>query len=233
MDIMELLEYLDIEEPEEFEFFEHLADLLELENEISYEACFSLFSAVPESTLTELIANYFEEVMENLPDDTVDIFTLLTTIRQCLLGLSRNIGEPEGVRTFVDEFIKFRNWYSMDSRVHCKRISDGQFSDVTVGEALALCRLEKLNEDAYNYDFSDCLDYEIDEYSMSLSDIVERVDFDDEDEDLNDSDHEDCDHDHRVTHAHDGLDVLGAGLVDLENPVIDGEFEDEEYCDEE
>lgn len=251
MDIMELLDYLDLEEAAEFEYFEHLADLLELEQEISYEACYALFSAVPERSLTELIGNYFEDIMENLPDDTVDIYTLLTTIRQCLLGLARNIGEPEGLRLFCDEFLKFHSWYSLHTAVHCKRLSDGFFTDVTVGEALALCRLEKLNGDEYDYDFSSCIDYEIDEYSMSLSEIMGSDSFDGDDETEDDDDecggerdyghsHDDSnghghshgyvpsyDDSHICDHMHQHMDAFDEGLIDRNYPVIDGEFEDE------
>lgn len=234
MDMNELLEYLDLESPEEFEYFEHLADLLELEEAVSSEACYALFSAVSEITMTELLANYFEEIMENMPDDTIDIYTLLTTIRQCLLGLARSMAQPDGLRLFVDEFVKFRDWYSMDSIVHCKRLSDGHCTDVTVGEALALSRLEKLNGNEYDYDFSDCLDYEIDEYSMSLSDIIGS--HSDEDEVEIEAEAED----HCRRHDHDGgdeydqglgqgsgFDVFSEGLVDRNNPVIDGEYEED------
>lgn len=237
MNLNELLEYLDIETPEEFEYFEHLADLLELEEEISYEACFGLFSALSETGVTELIANYFEELIDNLPDDTIDIFTLLTTIRQCLLGLARGLGSPEGTRAFVDEFLKFRSWYTLESVVHCKRLRDGLFTDVTAAEAIALCRLEKLNEDEYDYDFSDCLEYEVSEYSVNLADIIEDSELE---EDSFDSQE---DHPHRHHHRRheegcgcgdeydedrdEDLSPYREGLVDQDNPVIDGEYEDE------
>lgn len=270
MDITELLNYLELDEPGEFEYFEHLADLLELEEEVGAEACYTLFSAVPERTLTELISNYFEDIMENLPDDTVDIYTLLTTIRQSLLGLARNVENPDGLRLFVDEFVKFRSWYTLDSHVRCKRISDGHISDCTVGEALALCRMEKLNGDEYDYDFSNCLDYDLDEYSMSLSDMMEasglgfergghahghdlehdedeyvgtrrRGSDDDYDGDDSYDDEEDTcgcghHHSHGGHHHHgghegfeasDSFDAFSDGLIDHENPVIDGEYEED------
>ena len=253
MDIEELLNFLELDSPEEFEYFEHLADLLELEREVSPEACYALFSGVSERTLTELIASYFEEIMENLPDDTVDIYTLLTTIRQNLLGLARSVENPDGLRLFADEFQKFRSWYSLDSHVRCKRMSDGSLSDVTVCEALALCRLEKLNEDEYDYDFSDCLDYELDEYRVNLSELMGGSFGTAEADAEAMHGHEDCDcghdhedhrhrgHGHSVHCDYDGLDeedpaddedgggfdAFTDGLVDRSNPVIDGEFEDE------
>ena len=37
MDYERLLQLLDIESPEEFEYFDHLADLMELEEEVDYD----------------------------------------------------------------------------------------------------------------------------------------------------------------------------------------------------
>lgn len=228
MDLNELLRHLDLESPDEFEYFEHLADLLELEEPFSSEACFTLFSAVSSHVLTELIANYFEDIMENMPDDTVDIYALLTAIRQNLLGLALQIGEPDGRRLFSDELVKFHDWYALDSSVRCKGLSDGAVLFATVCEALALCRLERLNGEEYDYDFSPCLDYDIEEYSMRLGDLMEEMTdglpediWEDEDAGAEDS----CGHLHGLHH---GTDAFSEGLIDRDNPVIDGECYDEE-----
>lgn len=224
MDIKELLEYLDLEYPEEFEYFEHMADLLELEKEVSYDALYALFSHVPPNTLTELLANYFEEIMENLPDDSVDIYTLLSAIRQVLLSAARKVEAEDGRRQLCDEFQKFQSWYSLDSRVRCQRLSDGMASQVTVAEALALFRLEKLNEEEYSYDFSHCLDYELDEYSMSLSQLLP-----DYDEDALDRSHgrqlrHDCD---CGCEKNGGDDAFEEGFIHRYNPVIEDGYEED------
>ena len=39
-------------------------------------------------------------------------------------------------------------------------------------DALTLLRLEKLGEEEYSYDFSECLDYELEDYIMSFADLA-------------------------------------------------------------
>ncbi len=49
-------------------------------------------------------------------------------------------------------------------------------------DALTLVRLEKLGEEEYSYDFTESLDYELEDYIMSFADLA-RVD-EEEEEDL-------------------------------------------------
>ena len=100
--------------------------------------------------------------------------------------------------------------YIFDSAVHLKRLSDNVKRNDTVFEALSLFRLEKLNEDQYRYDFSDCLDYEIDEYSISID-----AKLDEEYEEIIEEDE----------------DLYEEGLIDKEFPVIDGDFQEDEEED--
>jgi len=51
-----------------------------------------------------------------------------------------------------------------------------------------LSRLEKMEEDEFQYDFEDCLKYEIDEYIMSFADLaIEEEEDEEEKTDLLDS----------------------------------------------
>lgn len=211
MDFDELLELLEIDSPDEFGYFEHFAALVECDEEISYDLFFKILSEVDSDTLLDLTDNYFEDVQQAMPDDAIEVYTLLGTIRQALIGLAKNSASREERIAYVDELFKFRSWYIFDSIVHIKRISDHIKRDVTVSEALAFYRLEKLNEDQYRYDFSDCLDYDIDEYSISID-----AKLDEEYEEIIEEDE----------------DLYEDGLIDKEYPVIDGEFgedEEEEY----
>ena len=46
----------------------------------------------------------------------------------------------------------------------------------------SLARLEKIDGDKYEYDFSACLDYHLDEYIMSFGDVIAAEDeYDDQD----------------------------------------------------
>lgn len=179
MRIEEVLELLEIDSPDQFEHFEHLAELIECTEEISYEAFYAVLNEVEPSTLTELLDCYFDDLMKGIPDDATDFFTLITTIHQALIGLSRG-SEYDQKRYFVDELFRFRNWYTFESLARCTAVSDGQAGDVPIVEALALYRMEKLGEMKYKFDFSECMDYPLDGYSMYVSDLTE----DDAPEDL-------------------------------------------------
>lgn len=211
MDFDELLELLEIDSPEEFAYFEHIAALVEYDDEIPYDLFYRILADVESDTLIDMTDNYFEDILQGMPDDAIEIYTLLSTIRQALVGLARNSSNREERIAFSEELFKFRNWYIFDSIVHIKRLSDNSMRDITVSEALSLARLEKLNEEQYRYDFSDCLDYEIDEYSISID-----AELDEQYEEIIEEDE----------------DLYEDGLIDREFPVIDGDFgedEDEEY----
>jgi hypothetical protein len=210
MDFDELLELLEIESPDEFGYFEHFAALVECDEEIPYDLFYRILAEAEPDTLIDLTDNYFEEILQNIPEDAVDAYTLLSTIRQALVGLAKNSSTREERVAYTDELYKFRNWYIFDSIVHLKRISDNAKRDVTVSEAFSLYRLEKLNADQFRYDFSDSLDYEIDEYSISID-----TELDEEYEEIIEEDE----------------DVYEEGLIDKEFPVIDGDFGDDEKED--
>jgi len=212
MESSELLELLDLESPYDFSYFEHFADLVECQAFIEYEDFYMVLSETPSEILRELSETYFDDILANLPDNIIDIYTLLTNIQKCLIGLASNEKTLEDRRLFVDELYKFHNWYTLEGMVHCFRKKDGVMLHVPIFEALALCRLEKLNEDSYEYDFSDCLEYELDSYSMNLSSAIHSV-YETDEDDGNDSEIEDA--------------AYSDGLVDLENPVIDNEYDDE------
>lgn len=208
MNFDELMEHLEIDTLDDFRYFEQIASLVECDEEIPYEAFFGILADVDAETLVDMTDNYFEDILQGMPDDGIDVYTLLATIRQALIGLAKNATTREERVSYVDELYKFRNWYIFDSIVHLRRLKDNAKRDATVSEALSLYRLEKLNEDQYRYDFSDSLDYEIDEYSISFdAELDEEYDEVDEEDD----------------------ELYEDGLIDKNFPVIDGEtYEDEE-----
>ncbi len=211
MDFDQLLELLEIDDPDKFGYFEHFAALIECDKEIPYDLFYQILADVDSETLIDLTDNYFEDILQGMPDDGIDAYTLLSTIRQALLGLARNASTREERIAYVDELFKFRNWYIFDSIVHLRKLSDHAKRDATVSEALSLYRLEKLNEDQYRYDFSDCLDYEIDEYSISID-----TELDENYEEIIEEDE----------------DLYEKGLIDRNFPIIDGESFDEDESED-
>ncbi|NLY70328.1 MAG: hypothetical protein GX076_01380 [Clostridiales bacterium] len=209
MNIEEVLELLEINSPDVFEYFEHMAELLECPEEISHEVFHTILKEVEPEILEDLIDSYFEDVLKAIPDDATELYTLVSTIQQQLLNLVSEASDQDQKRQLIDELYRFRTWYAFDSVVICKNKTDGLTINTTVLEALTLHRLEKLGEQAYEYDFSESIDYPLDELSFKFSYSIEDDLFDEDDDDEDDD--------------------LANNLIDKEFPVIDGEFSDEDY----
>jgi len=188
MDLNELMEMLEIDEPSEFEYFENLADLIESDETIPEETLFQLFSQTDPKTVAELIHNYFNDMLEAMPESSTEMFTLIENIKRSLIGLLQTSEEESLLRHFVEELFRFKTWFCFESEVGCKSLSGGEEKMLPLRDALILSRLEKMEEDEYQYDFENCLKYEIDEYIMSFADLaIEEEEDDEEKTDLLDS----------------------------------------------
>ena len=225
----ELLALLEIESPKEFAYFEHLAELLESAEEIEEAHFHTLLSAIPLPNLAELVEQYFEDILQGIPDDALDFYTLMTNIKNGVGGLCQGEDSLETRRQVAGELCRFRDWYALENGVLCRSQKDGIQTCVSICEALALYRLEKLGEEAYDYDFEGCSEYPLDEYVMtfaidSMKSREDSFSYDGED-DLEAGDASGCSCGH-----HDGLEALDT-LIDPINPVIDGDYSDqrEEY----
>ncbi|MDO4859833.1 MAG: hypothetical protein Q4A48_02275, partial [Bacillota bacterium] len=86
MDLKELLEYLDIDSPEDLEYFENMADLMESDEEIPVETLKELFSDADMEQVSAIITEYFDDVLEHVPDRETEVFSLLNTVRLSLAG---------------------------------------------------------------------------------------------------------------------------------------------------
>lgn len=169
MNLNELFEIIDIDSVEDFEFFDNFAALMETEEHIPNEVLYELFSGVEPDILSELTDNYFDDITEGVPDEEAELFTLLDNIRRVLKGYAGNTDDERSMVLFTDEAARFRNWYNFDTDVSCRSRKDGSVLTVPVKEALVLYRIEKLKADEYQYDFSECLDYPLDEYVVSFT----------------------------------------------------------------
>ncbi|MCI6012833.1 MAG: hypothetical protein PUK54_04755 [Firmicutes bacterium] len=172
MDKEKLYELLDIDTPTDFQYFENLAALLECEEDIEEQVLYSLVEEVDKQVLSDLIYNYFEEMTDFLPGDAAETFGIMERIKFALIGLARNCDEEDLLVNLADELDRFRRWYSVDSRVYCTSISDGEEISVPVRDAVVLARSESLTGDRYEYDYSECQDYPLEEYIMSLGDLA-------------------------------------------------------------
>jgi len=183
MDYEELLKILEIDSPQEFTFFEQIAEIVECESYIPLDTLTHFFPETDKDSLIELIEGYFEDILKCVPDSQTEFYTLLTMIGQALSGLAQSEDRDEGMAHFSEEFYKFRNWYSIESEVHCVDVVDGKTLDIPVAQALTLYRSERITGEEYRYDFSEALDYPIDEYIMPLDALdTDEDDYSDNDE---------------------------------------------------
>ena len=198
MDLKELLEYLDIDSPEDLEYFENMADLMESEEEIPVETLKDLFSDADMEQVSAIITEYFDDVLEHVPDRETEIYSLLNTVRLSLAGMAKNIDDDDELFSFAEEFERVHQWYALDSVVKCAKteeggLDDGAVSEMTLRDALATYRMEKLGEEENEYDFEECLDFEMDEYTMTFAELMEdELDPDEEsrEDDYGDGDQE-------------------------------------------
>lgn len=191
MDLNKLFEIIDIDSAEDFEYFDNFAALMETDEYIPNEVLFQLFSETKPDVLSELADNYFEDIAAGVPDEEAELFTLLDNIRRVLKGYAENTDDERSMVLFADEVARFRDWYNFDTDVSCRSRKDGSTLTVPVKEALVLCRIEKLKADEYVYDFSECLDYPLDEYVVSFdadSDAFAEYEPGNEEQELLDSD---------------------------------------------
>jgi hypothetical protein len=167
-----LYELLDIDGPADFEYFENLAALLECEDEIDDQVLAQLLDGVNKKTLAELLHNYFEEMTDFLPGDAAEVYGVLERIKFALMGLARNCDEEDLLANLVEELERFRKWYSVESRVYCTSILTGNEEILPVRDAVTLARSENLTKEKYEYDYSECLEYKLEEYIMNFGDLV-------------------------------------------------------------
>lgn len=176
MDYEELLEYLDLEDGSQLEYFEAMADLLESEEYIDLEAIYGLFQKADITMVCELINDYFEDILEGLPDDSGEIYSLLHQIKLSLTGMASGMDGEDDLRKFTDEFYRFKNWYSHESEVELMPQQGGSPVYQNVRDAITTSRMEKLGGDKYRYDFENALDYPLDDYMISFSDLSQTED---------------------------------------------------------
>ena len=176
MNYEELIEYLDLEDGSELEYFEAMADMIESEEYIEMEAMYRLFEEADKTMIEELLNDYFEDILDGLPDNSGEIFSLLHQIKLSLTGLIAGAEDDSDLRRFTDEVHKFRNWYSHDSEVELTPDCGGAPLYHSVRDAITASRVEKLGGEKYSYDFEIALDYQLDSYTVPFSDLAQAED---------------------------------------------------------
>lgn len=180
MNYYELLTYLDLDSPADFQYFEAMADLVECDEYIEQETVYALFKGADETMISELLEDYFEDILEGLPEDAGETYSLLHQIKMSLVGLAANRGQggdAEGdLRRLVDEFCRFRTWYCEESDVELLPEGGGQPLHQCLRDAITTARMQRLGGEVYRYSFEGALTYELDSYTMSFAELAAAED---------------------------------------------------------
>jgi len=170
MNLEELLAILDIDSPSELVYFEQFADLMEQPHDIPYETLATLIEGMDSEALSEMIEGYFDDIMKFVPDGEGELYTLLQNISTTLVSLAGST-EDDSAHVFAEELYKFRSWYMFESSVLTKDLAEGIEREIPLMEALTAYRVQNFTDDDYLFDFTDALDYHLDEYIVSLSSL--------------------------------------------------------------
>lgn len=188
----ELYEMLDIESGEDFQYFENLADLLECGEDIDFNLIANLVDEIEKDNLSQIIKNYFEEMAEAIPGSEGELLTVLDNIQRVLIGLCRTYDSDDtagaGGSRLAEELERFRVWYSLDSKVYYNKIGETEEQETTLASALLLSRIESLGGDKHLFDFSQCTDYPLEEYVMSIADMIFAEEREDDETEERDAD---------------------------------------------
>ena len=161
----EFYDLLDIETAEDFKYVENIAQYLECEDEIEFSDLAELISEIDKVEASGLLDDYFEEIMEYIPEAETEVYSLLTNIRLSLTGMLKNADEVSTEAKIAEELERFRRWYSMDT-TGLKEIEQ------PLRDALFTKRMESLEGTKYFYDFTEAMDYPLEEYVMTFGDMM-------------------------------------------------------------
>ena len=182
----EFYDMLDIETAEDFKYVENVAQYLECEDEIEFSDLAGLIKELDKDQAAGLFDDYFEEIMEFIPETETEVYSLFSSIRRCLSGMLKNALEESEEAKTAEELERFRRWYSMDSKVYLSGVNDLSEREETLRDALFSKRMEPLGGEKYFYDFTEAMDYPLEEYVMSFGDMIALAEGSEEGEDYDD-----------------------------------------------
>ena len=179
MDKEALFDLLDMESGKDFQYFENMAELLESDEDIDEDVLYELLEDVDLEAFAELAENYFDQLEEAVPDEETDFYTLVENIKRIISGLADDASAEDDSNSQSDmllrlasEIVKFRNWYNDTDNVECINSESGESQMLPVRDALILDRAEKLGGPAYELNFQQAKDYDLDDFVMTFTDMT-------------------------------------------------------------
>ncbi|MCQ2555569.1 MAG: hypothetical protein MJ171_07955 [Clostridia bacterium] len=167
----ELYEFLDIEDPSDFRYFENFSAYIECDENIEDNALYGILKEADRDLLSEIVKNYFNEIIDALPDEG-ELIGIFDVEQTALRGMLRS-GDESSLGLLVEELERFRNYYSVDREVEVKNLKDGSTDMMSICDAVFTARGEKFDGSEHSFNFNSCLSYSVDEYAMSFSDMLE------------------------------------------------------------
>ena len=174
----EFYDRLDIDNGQEFVYFENYAELIEGEVAPDQELIYELLKEVDFETFYELTEQWFEDVMKAVPDDSVEIYTLLETIKRNMQGLLKACKEEEGsdentaILSLSSELERFINWFSQTDNCVIDNYDTGKSQRTNLRDAITENRVAQVTGDDLGFDFEEAKDYPIEEYIMTYGDCI-------------------------------------------------------------
>ncbi|MDY6038148.1 MAG: hypothetical protein SPI74_04065 [Eubacterium sp.] len=168
----ELFDLLDISSGDEFTYFENFASLMEMDEYIEEAEIALLLRELDYITFSELAESYFYDVMENLPDNAIDIYNTMEAVKRNIVSFSSAIEKGEDkVNKLCHEIFNFRNWY--DNSMNCTVIdlASGKERHISIKEAIYENRIAKLEKRDLDFDFSEAEQMEINEFIVNLGEL--------------------------------------------------------------
>ena len=164
MDKTGLYRKLDIDTIDEFRYYENLAALLEEDDYIEENLIRDLIREVDKSVLAEHMDSFYEQFLNNLPDDETEMYITVDSIGRAMTGMIAEDMTDEDITALADEIARFRKWYVHDLNVY-DRIRGEELS---VRDARYNILAAGFLGEKYDYDFRTALDYSVEGYNVRI-----------------------------------------------------------------
>lgn len=169
MDKIELYNILDIETAEDFKYFENVASLIEEPDYIELNLIKDLIKDIDISVLSESLETYFEDFLNNLPDEETELYITVDSIKRVITGKIFDEMDSSQIETLAEELMRFRKWYVLESLVFDK--SSG--NEISVLEARYNYQASKYTLEKCDYDYRLANKYDFDGYDIRVSDMIQ------------------------------------------------------------
>lgn len=164
MDKTGLYRKLDIDTIDEFRYYENMAALLEDDDYIEENLIKDLIREVDKSVFAEHMDSFYEQFLNNLPDDETELYITVDSIRRAMTGLIAEDMTDEDISALAEEIVRFRKWYVHDLNVF-DRIRGEELS---VRDARYNILAAGFLGEKYDYDFRTALDYTVEGYDVRI-----------------------------------------------------------------